>query len=102
MAGAISRVDFIESTIIKNSGQGILVGGGTGTANVSATSSLISGNGFGIQASNGGNVFVTDSTITRNTTGLAAAGGGAIASGTLNRLYNNGTDGTFGSTVLRQ
>jgi hypothetical protein len=100
MAGAISRVDFIESTIIKNSGQGILVGGGTGTANVSATSSLISGNGFGIQASNGGNVFVTDSTITRNTTGLAA--GGAIASGTLNRLYNNGTDGTFGSTVLRQ
>jgi hypothetical protein len=102
MAGAISRVDFIESTITKNSGQGMLVGGGTGVANVSATSSLISGNGFGIQASNGASVFLTESTITRNTTGITAAGGGAIASGTLNRLYNNTTNGSFGSTVPRQ
>jgi hypothetical protein len=101
IGAAVSRIDFIESTVTKNSGAGILAGGSAGTANVSLTSSLVSGNGTGVQASANGNVFLTDSTITRNATGLATAGG-AIASGTENRLYNNTTNGSFGSTVPRQ
>ena len=101
VAGAVSRVDFIDSTITKNTAAGIQAGGGVGTANVGVSSSLISGNGLGVNASANGNVYLTDATITRNTTGLATAGG-AITSGTLNRLYNNGTNGVFGSTVPRQ
>jgi hypothetical protein len=101
IAGAVSRIDFIDSTITKNTTAGIQAGGGAGVANVGVSSSLISGNGLGVNAGANGNVFLTDATITRNTTGLATAGG-AIASGTLNRLYNNGTNGTFGSTVPRQ
>jgi hypothetical protein len=46
-------------------------------------------------------VFVTDSAITRNATGLAAAGG-TITSGTLNRLYNNTSNGAFSGTTPRQ
>ena len=101
IAGALSRIDFIDSTITKNTTAGIQAGGGAGAANVGVSSSLISGNGLGINAGANGNVFLTNATITRNTTGLATAGG-AIASGTLNRLYNNGTNGPFGSTVPRQ
>ena len=62
---------------------------------------MISGNVTGIAAATNGSVFVNDSTITRNATGLLAAGG-TIASGTSNRLYNNATNGSFGSTVSRQ
>jgi hypothetical protein len=101
VGGATSRIDFIESTITKNSGVGIQAGGVTGTANVSVTSSLVSGNGTGVQAAAGGNVYMTDSTITRNATGLSTAGG-AIASGADNRLYNNTVPGAFGSTVPKQ
>jgi len=101
IAGAVSRIDFIDSTITKNTTAGIQAGGSTGAANVGISSSLVSGNGTGVTAAANGNVFLTDATITRNTTGLATAGG-AIASGTLNRLYNNGTNGSFGSTVPRQ
>ncbi|MEO8677056.1 MAG: hypothetical protein ABI569_15890, partial [Casimicrobiaceae bacterium] len=99
VAGALTRVDFVESTISGNT-TGIQAQSGTGTANVSASSTMISGNTTGVTAAAGGNVFLTDSTITRNQTGLSGTGG-TITSGTLNRLYNNGTPGSFTSTVPR-
>jgi len=99
IAGAVTRVDFIESTISGNT-TGIQAQSPAGTANVSASSTMISGNTTGVTSALGGNVFLTDSTITRNGTGLAGAGG-TITSGTLNRLYNNTTSGGFTSTVPR-
>ena len=99
IAGAVTRVDFVESTISGNT-TGIQAQSPAGTANVSASSTMISGNTTGVTSALGGNVFLTDSTITRNGTGLAGAGG-TITSGTLNRLYNNTTPGGFTSTVPR-
>ena len=95
----MTRVDFIESTITRNT-TGIQAQGGAGTTNVGVSSSLISGNTTGVAAGAGGNVFLTASTITRNGTGLSTAGG-SIVSGQLNRLYNNTPNGSFGSTVPR-
>ena len=80
VAGAVTRVDFIESTITRNT-TGIQAQGGAGTTNVGVSSSLISGNTTGVAAGAGGNVFLTSSTITRNGTGLSNAGG-SIVSGT--------------------
>ena len=99
VAGAVTRVDFIESTITRNT-TGIQAQGGAGTTNVGVSASMISGNTTGVATGAGGNVFLTSSTITRNGTGLSNAGG-SIVSGQLNRLYNNTPNGSFGSTVPR-
>ena len=100
IGGAVTRVDFVESTITKNT-TGIQAQAPTATANVGVSSTMISGNGTGVTSALGGNVFLTDATITRNATGLQGAGG-TITSGTLNRLYNNTTNGSFTATVPRQ
>ena len=100
IGGAVTRVDFVESTITKNT-TGIQAQAPTATANVGVSSTMISGNGTGVTSALGGNVFLTAATVTRNATGLQGAGG-TITSGTLNRLYNNATNGSFTATVLRQ
>ncbi|PYQ36218.1 MAG: hypothetical protein DMF57_00855 [Acidobacteria bacterium] len=46
-------------------------------------------------------VRVTNSTISDNTTGLTYVGAGTITSYGTNHLRNNGTNGTFSSTVAR-
>ena len=40
--------------------------------------------------------------ITRNVIGLNTVGGGTMVSGTENRLYNNTSNGSFGTTIPRQ
>ena len=98
----MTRVDVIDSTFTKNSLTGVSTGGSVGTVNLSLSSSLVSGNGTGVVAGAGANVFLTDTTITRNVIGLNSVGGGTMVSGTLNRLYNNTSNGVFGTTVPRQ
>jgi hypothetical protein len=99
--GGTNRVDFLDTTITRNSGAGIQSGGVTGTANVSLTGSMVSGNGTGVQAGSGAVVYLTDSTVTRNATGLATSGG-TINTGSDNRLQNNTVNGSFGPAVPKQ
>ena len=97
----LSRVDFLDSTITRNSGSGVVAGGAGGTANVSLTGSMVSGNGTGVGALAAGTVYLTDTTVTRNATGLSAAGG-TINTGGDNRLQNNTANGAFGPLVPKQ
>ena len=101
LVGAIDRVDFLDSTITRNSGSGVVAGGAGGTANVSLTGSMVSGNGTGVGALAAGTVYLTDTTVTRNATGLSAAGG-TINTGGDNRLQNNTANGAFGPLVPKQ
>ena len=101
VAGAIGRMDFLDSTITRHSGTGVVAGGAGGTANVSLTGSMVSGNGTGVGALAGGTVYLTDTTVTRNATGLSAAGG-TINTGGDNRLQNNTANGAFGPLVPKQ
>jgi hypothetical protein len=76
------------------------LGAGSPRTLVSVVSSLLSGNGIGVQVT-GVNTsgYVSDSMITRNAIGVSSVGGGEIVSGGDNRLVGNTADGSFSSAV---
>ena len=102
IGGAKSAVDMRNSTVSKGTTAGIVVGGnGAASATLSITGSQVTDNGIGIDAQAGGIAYVTASTIVRNTTGIQPLTGSIVSLGD-NRLTNNGTNGTFSSTVSKQ
>ena len=102
IGGAVTNVEARGATIAKNATSGVRVGGIAGTSAVlNLASSQVTNNGIGIETLTGGTAYVTDATITRNTTGIAHVSGTAVSLGD-NRLTNNGTDGTFSSTLPKQ
>ncbi len=78
---------------------GLLAGA---TVTVQLTDSELSDNAtFGLSSQAGSTTNVSNSTLTRNGTGIANFGGTA-RSFTDNRLYGNGADGVFSSTIAKQ
>jgi len=103
-AAKTSKLEVRDCTIADNSTAGVAVGSGVAApALVSVISTLVSGNGAGIQVTGAANSsYVSDSTITRNATGLAYVSSGTAVSGIDNRLVNNSTNGAFSSTAPKQ
>ena len=102
MGGAASAVDMRNTTVSKNAAAGIVIGGNGATATtLSITGSQVTDNGFGLDAHAGGTAYVTDTTIVSNTTGLRHLTGSIVSLGD-NHLTNNGSNGTFSSTLPKQ
>jgi hypothetical protein len=99
--GRTLRVELRDCTISGNSGTGVAaIVGATAATTLSVVTSMVSGNGTGLQSANAGNsIYSSDSTITHNLTGLSATAAGTLVSGTDNRVVGNVTDGAFSSSV---
>jgi hypothetical protein len=96
--GVIAGV-VVNSRVIENTANGITVGGASDFITVdSSTIADNLANGIASTTS-GANVAVTNTTITGNGTGVS---GSAVTSFTNNRLFLNGTNGSFGSTQSQQ
>lgn len=97
-SGLTAKVELRDCTLSDNSSSGVTAIALSPTT-LAVVSSLISGNGTGVQVANGNVVYLSDSTVTRNALGLAASVGGVIPSGGDNRVVSNATDGGISSTV---
>jgi hypothetical protein len=58
-------------------------------------------NGYGIFTGTGGTAYATATAITGNEVGVHHPSGTVVSFGD-NRLANNGTNGTFSSTLVKQ
>ena len=102
-SGAAAAIEIRRSTISGVATNGIETSAAAGaTATVAIASSEIVQNGTGVAMSAGGNALATDTSIARNATGIAFAGGGTAVSVGDNRLFGNGANGAFTSTIAKQ
>ena len=97
-SGVIAGV-VVDSRVVENQNNGITVSGNSTFITIDG-STIADNLGTGIASqSAGANVAVNNSTITGNATGVS---GSATSSFKNNRLFLNGTNGTFGSTQSLQ
>jgi hypothetical protein len=96
--GSSNRLTFRDCTFSANQ-HGIVTGGFPGTSGVvQITDSEVSENTtVGVIAQAQSTVTLSNTTVTRNTTGIS----GFVRSFQDNRLYGNGTDGTFSATLTK-
>jgi len=99
-SGRAVKLDLRDCTVGDNSGPGIVATAAASPTTVTLVSSLLSGNGTGIQAAGSGNVVLAfGNSILRNGLGISATSAASIATNGDNRLYFNGTNGSFTSIV---
>jgi len=96
----------IEKSTFSGNGAGIAAttpATGKGVVVMVNDSEIAGNNTVGLSASGGtARIRASNSSITFNTTGLTVASGGGINSFGNNRLFNNGTDGSFTSVLPEQ
>lgn len=99
-AGAVNAV--IDTVVIANGSQGVIILAPTNGGNALITGSNIENNtGAGILAAGAAaRARVGTTTITANTTGVSAVSSANINSFGTNLLIGNGTDGTFNPPVI--
>ena len=99
-SGRVVDLELRDCTISDNSAAGIAAVAPSSPTTLTVIASLLSGNAIGIDVAGSGNsVFALGNTILRNGLGLSATSSGAIASGADNRLFFNGANGSFSSTL---
>ena len=99
-SGQAVKLELRDCTISDNSASGIAATASSSPTTLTVIASLLSGNATGIQVAGSGNsVVALGNTILRNGIGVSATSSGAVVSDGDNRLFLNGANGTFSSTL---
>lgn len=93
---------LVHNTSIRNNVGAGINAAPTGTADISVTRSVLTGNGTAVLAGANSTVRISGNSIMHNTVGLSVGKQGKIISFRDNAVDGNGTNGTPSSTVVLQ